>query len=786
MRPVYEHTGYYRHAQKRIYLDRLLSDGSDFSQWVLRGGYALDKADAADRRLMRTKVSPYSMAREVPPATPDAERYGSLEQASRDGRNVIRMCSRTSTDTPNPYEPGRDWSSIIAKREFPKEDWRAYNRISVEIYADFPGFYNVSIGLILYNEGEEKLPNDRERDGIHFANIKNHGWSTIYWEIPDLGRDCVTALGFQYRMKGGEPGSGSTVTYDFTNLRIQKVDPDPSYGWEMPEKELVFSHVGYGLTAPKSAVSRGLASDRFQLIRSEDGQIVFDSEVRTEAGSLGTFQILDFTSVHQPGRYFIKCKDTISRPFSIGKDIWKSTLEKVANFYYGMRCGYAIPGIHGVCHADLRCTHNGVSIAVNGGWHDAGDLSQGCCQTADSVYGLLLAAEKCQEADRSLYEELSDEAHWGMDWLLKTRFGDGYRPDWVTVGNWTDGIVGTLDDISTEAMRVITSNFTCSRAESLASRFWKEDDPVYAERCLKAAAEDYGFALEDLEAGVVTPRTKPRAANLALGILAGLELYQATNEMKYLDQSASLSTLLMECQAREIPDWDIPLRGYFYTDESHRHILQWNHLSFDQAPGAALARLYRQCPDHPLAATWKNSLELYAEYLKQSASYTEPYGIFCAAVYDYEDPPAICPEDHAHRQMREGIRLSDRYWLRRFPVWFTQRGNTTTELATAIAAAETALALGDRELLELTNKSLEWQAGHNPFNRCLIWGEGYNFNTVYSPTSGDIVGGIPVGVRTLHDEDIPYYPTSNYCNWNEVWVHGSAKWLWLVSLLWNM
>ena len=51
--------------------------------------------------------------------------------------------------------------------------------------------------------------------------------------------------------------------------------------------------------------------------------------------------------------------------------IWKAI-----NFMYSERCGTEIPGIHGRCHQDIYTTHDDKRIVVNGGYHDAGDLSR--------------------------------------------------------------------------------------------------------------------------------------------------------------------------------------------------------------------------------------------------------------------------------------------------------------------------------------------------------------------------------------------------------------------------
>ena len=130
--------------------------------------------------------------------------------------------------------------------------------------------------------------------------------------------------------------------------------------------------------------------------------------------------------------------------------MWRQTILKALNFLYAERCGMAIPGVHGICHRDWTVVHGDQRIVINGGWHDAGDLTQGLGNTAEIVYGLFSLAERlhARGEDPELYERLVEEARWGLDWILKTSFGDGYRNQGSVNSRWTDGIIGTSDDIT--------------------------------------------------------------------------------------------------------------------------------------------------------------------------------------------------------------------------------------------------------------------------------------------------------------------------------------------------
>jgi hypothetical protein len=64
-----------------------------------------------------------------------------------------------------------------------------------------------------------------------------------------------------------------------------------------------------------------------------------------------------------------------------------------------------------------------------------------------------------------------------------------------------------------------------------------------------------------------------------------------------------------------------------------------------------------------------------------------------------------------------------------------------------------------------------------------MYGEGYDFTPQYTPSSGDMVGSLPVGIQTRGDADVPYWPVQSTWTYKEVWVHPVARWIWLMKNL---
>ncbi|GIO16741.1 endoglucanase [Cohnella xylanilytica] len=702
------------------------------------------------------------------------------DERARPGCRSVRLESPTTSDKSYQTEaPGRPHGKASVLRRFPGEDWSGYNRIRFWVYPTLPGFRVVSMSVVLHNEGEERIPDAYLREGIHYFLLKPDRWNEVVWEIAHLPRDRVTGLEFVYRLQGSDDGATRHVRYDISGLELQIVEPDYAEGWPVAPGSVAYCHSGYEPGAAKTALVGSQVPDRFRIVKEEGGETVpvLEKPVERRETALGSFGVLIFSELREPGSYRIEIGDTRTEPFPIGERVWESSLWKTLNFFYCLRCGTEVPGIHGVCHRDFLCEHDGKRIVINGGWHDAGDLSQGLINTAEAVHAMLDLADALPASDGALAERLREEARWGLEWVLKTRFGDGYRTTWATMDLWTDGILGTADDEVCEAGNDPHSNFTAAIAEAAASRIFRSSDPILADRCLTAAREDWAFALKAFgDGGEESEWTAPVIVASA-GISASVELYRATGEAEFLNRAAELAGFVLDCQERRMPEWDIPLRGFYYASPERRRLLHFPHRGHEQAPTVALIGLMEAYPEHPGWGSWYAAVVLHSEYMKSIAAYAEPYGMLSAGVYDLEESESPEYRDQA----LQGVRLSERHYLRRFPVWYAMRGNTGTGLSQAKAVSAAARLRRDESLRALARLQLEWTVGRNPFAQSLMYGEGHNFSPQYSATSGDICGSLPVGIQTRKQYDVPYWPVQNCYNATEVWVHPSSRWLSLMA-----
>jgi hypothetical protein len=712
---------------------------------------------------------------------------------SREGRPSLRMRLPSRLAGPGPKN-GRSWGGAGVRRQIPGEDWQSSNRLSLWIYPDCPGWNVLALELRLHNDGAEKLPAPFGQEGETTVVVENGRWNHVVWEIGNVARDKVTRFSITSLMPGHEPGASDVLTYDLDHLELQRVEPDYIEGWGVWPGRVAFSHAGYQTGARKRAIASGLRAATFRLVDQATGKTAFSGPVQSMKTALGEFQALDFSAARQTGVYALEAGDVRNPPFRIDPDPWRETILKTLNFLYAERCGMAIPGVHDACHRDWTMVHGDQRIVVNGGWHDAGDLTQGLGNTAEIVYGLFSLAERLRARgeDPKLSRRLIDEGRWGLDWVLKTSFGDGYRNLGAISSRWTDGIIGTSDDLVVTAKNNPLGNFTAAAAEALAARVLKDEDPRLAAYSLKMAAEDWRFAREGM-AGANAPvsteqwRTSFDSDNVAheipaAGVLASVDLWQATREQRYAGAAVEMAGVILDSQERNRPRWAIPLFGFFYTGPDHQRILHYCHKGREQLPTLALTRLCEAFPDHPAWMKWYSAVALYADYLTTAATYNAPYGVLPASIYrddEYQTVPESRRESF-RKQVLNGVPLGEGHYLRRFPVWMDYRGHFGTILPQAQALLAAAHLRRDPDAAALAQNQAEWIVGRNPFGQSAMYGEGYDFAPLYSPFPGNIAGALPVGIQTRGASDIPYWPAQATWTYKEVWVHPAAEWIWLM------
>ena len=248
--------------------------------------------------------------------------------------------------------------------------------------------------------------------------------------------------------------------------------------------------------------------------------------------------IADFSSFQQSGTDFtLKVGDDVSHPFAISPDIYRQLKYDALAYFYHNRSGIPIempyaggeqwirPAGHvGVapnkgdtsvpCAPNPDCTY---ALDVSGGWYDAGDHGKYVVNGGISVWTLLNQYERATYsgsaaafADGTMnipenhngVPDLLDEVRWEMDFLLKMQVPEdqplaSMAHHKMHDAAWTGLPMRPERDPQQRILRppstAATLNLAAVAAQS--ARVWKEIDPDYSERCLRAAERAWQAAL---------------------------------------------------------------------------------------------------------------------------------------------------------------------------------------------------------------------------------------------------------------------------------------------------
>lgn len=584
------------------------------------------------------------------------------------------------------------------------QDWSAWNRLSVWVYVHSGANKVVPLAIDLENEGtlDRTYTPSRETN----LDLEPGRWQQVLWEIDYYPRDRIRRVVFLQTQIGHEPEGEPGVTIDIDRLQLQKVTPDHYEGWDLPEDGLAYAHTGYRPEDRKEALAKWSGLGEFTLLDA-GGKAVFSAPARKTGGKGGDFALLDFSAFRRPGRYTLSYGEALSQPFPIADDVWLQPLFGALNFFWCQRCGYPVPGIHGVCHQDTQGFSGSEKRVVNGGWHDAGDLSQGFWRTGMGVFALLRALDATEGV---LHGRVADEARWGLEYLLRVRFPQGRHITWTKGRLYSDNVPGTADDVVAQAVFDPFENYLGASVFLEAARRQEFKDMKTA--LLQAAREDWEATQRRAEGpGSLWER--------AWGAYASARLYESFGEAPFREAALHFADGLLA---------SLEPRPRFF------------HAAFEEAPMIALRQLCRTFPEQ--SGPWKAAARAYMDdFIKPGCRQSAPYDL----------PPM-------------GID-------RTFPVWVDHvfHGAGMVQLSFTWAMAEASALLEDREGMDLVRRQLEWTLGRNPFCSSFMYGIGYNYAPNFVYCSHHTVGAIPVGIDSLHD-DLPFWNGTASATAHEVWV----------------
>lgn len=663
---------------------------------------------------------------------------------------------------------------------FDKVNTSDYNRVSVKIYIKATGFQNFYFHFRLGNKGE-----------THTASIIPNRWENILWELEDDKDLEVESLVITPFLFGCPPEAIEEVSFIVGESKLEKVEEDYVLGWDLQER-IAYCHSGYYINAKKEAITQVANNDKFYLL-DNDGNVVFENKVKQVEEKIGSFYVLDFSDFKEEGVFKIKIDDRYSELFEVSNNPYDPSIIKSINFLRSLRCGEEVDGVHSACHLNCKTIDDkGNTVPNFGGWHDAGDLSQFEICTAEMANAVLDLAIKTK--NKRLKERLLEEAKVGINWLLRTRFADGSRALAVSYSIWRQNELRNTDETvyKSKAEKGPFESFCSASALAVAARCY--DDKIFSDWCLRIAKADFECARQWYKEGIHTKRWGKNVDSQVCGhgLLAASELYLCTKDKYYLEIADEYIDVILKCQETNYIG-NSNIRGFFYEDIEHKYILTYEHRGHEQSPIQGLARILQVYPKIKSKEDIKNALLLYKEYVINTMNETNPYSLLPGHVYNVDKlnkerftiPSYMCTEEEGmeilKEQVRSGVKISDNWYLRIFPIAVQRRGFHATLLSKAKAVSMIADTLKDSDLKQIAISQLEWILGKNPFESSTMYGEGYNYHPLYVAFSRQMVGALPVGIQTKGKEDKPYWPTYNNAVFKEIWGHTTGKYLWVLA-----
>ncbi len=398
-------------------------------------------------------------------------------------------------------------------------------------------------------------------------NLTQEAQSIDYEFTMEADSDIMAKMVFNcgIQKQDGELGE-HTVYVDNVSLELID-DSEVDYSSTRPyEPPILTNQVGYRPDAEKIAVVRNAeGATQFSVVNAETEEVVFTGDLsegisNTSADEIN--QTADFSSVTEPGTYYIACDGLDnSYPFEISDSVYDNMLDASVKMLYLQRCGCEVVDEdfgHPACHTKTATVYGTTEeIDVSGGWHDAGDYGRYIVPAAKAVADLLYAYKLNPDLygdDYGIPEsgngkaDILDEVKYELDWMFKMQAADGGVYHKVSCANFPGYVMPEKETgalIVTPVSTTATADFAASMA--LAAEVYQSYDSEYAEKCLAAAklAWDYleknpDFIFENPKS--ITTGEYGDKTDKDERYWAAAQLYRTTGDEAYLETLGAAKT----------------------------------------------------------------------------------------------------------------------------------------------------------------------------------------------------------------------------------------------------
>ncbi|HCZ9547244.1 TPA: glycoside hydrolase family 9 protein [Vibrio alginolyticus] len=552
---------------------------------------------------------------------------------------------------------------------------------------------------------------------------------------------------------------------------------------------LLTNHIGYERLGPKKAIIQTeqphLSSYTAQLICATSEQTVATFAVE-EQGKVanwhqGYFYLIDFSSFTDSGDYFLQVEDSRSSSFTVGEHILlDQTLSDVIHYFKSQRCG----GVFDQQDRQVPVLNANQTADVHGGWYDAsGDVSKYLShlsyanylnpqQTPMVVWNILKGLsllEGSEDIAAFTRTRLIEEALFGADFLVRMQNEKGFF--YMTVfDKWSKDTaqreicayetqLGHKFDDYQAGFR--QGGGVAIAALAAASRLGVHGE--YDQQKYRNAAENGYWHLKEHNTQYLNDGEE-NIIDEYCALLASVELFKATKETRYLEESRLWAQRLV---ARQISDERIQHFWSANQDGSRPYF----HAAEAGLPVIALCEYLAIEDDSVQTESVKRIVNRACEFeIKISNKVTNPFGY--------------------PRQYVKGVNESkrDAFFVahnNESGYWWQGENARLGSLATMAYLAQPHIASQEiqQQLSVFAQDALNWIVGLNPYDMCMLDGHGRN-NPDYLPqygffnAKGGVCNGITGGFED--EEDIAFNPPAQKDDmlqnwrWGEQWIpHGA-------------
>ncbi|BDR17196.1 MULTISPECIES: glycoside hydrolase family 9 protein [Vibrio] len=552
---------------------------------------------------------------------------------------------------------------------------------------------------------------------------------------------------------------------------------------------LLTNHIGYEHLGPKKAIVQTeqphLSSYTAQLICATTEQTVATFAVE-EQGKVanwhqGYFYLIDFSPFTDSGDYFLQVEDTRSSSFTIGEHILLDrTLSDVIHYFKSQRCG----GIFDQQDRQVPVLNANQTVDVHGGWYDAsGDVSKYLShlsyanylnpqQTPMVVWNILKGLsllEGSEDIAAFTRTRLIEEVLFGADFLVRMQNEKGFF--YMTVfDKWSKDTaqreicayetqLGHKFDDYQAGFR--QGGGVAIAALAAASRLGVHGE--YDQQKYRNAAENGYWHLKEHNTQYLNDGEE-NIIDEYCALLASVELFKATKETRYLEESRLWAQRLV---ARQMSDEQIQHFWSANQDGSRPYF----HAAEAGLPVIALCEYLAIEDDSVQIESVKRIVNRACEFeINISNKVTNPFGY--------------------PRQYVKGVNESkrDAFFVahnNESGYWWQGENARLGSLATMAYLAQPHIASQEiqQQLSVFAQDALNWIVGLNPYDMCMLDGHGRN-NPDYLPqygffnAKGGVCNGITGGFED--EEDIAFNPPAQKDDmlqnwrWGEQWIpHGA-------------